>query len=181
MMQPGKTTAHCGKTLLCMNIKVPFKLPFWASSTVLVGVLVWMFLNWSAPLECIFTGSIFRRHLAYVATVGDSFNVGVNKAFVVGLILFSVLALTVGALRLLSSELSRIEGRVLFALSALLGLFPMSAFAVALVMVSRLTLDMGITPRRLQGGACAAGGILAVLAFLRVVLPFNRKLSSTSG
>jgi hypothetical protein len=178
MKTNGKTTAHCGRTLLCMNMKAPFKLPFWASSAVLVGVLVWMFLNWSAPLECIFTGSIFRRHFAYVASVGDSFNVGVNKAFVVGLILFSVLVLTVGALRLLSAELSRIEGRVLFALSALLGLFPMSAFAVALVMVSRLTLDMGITPRRLEGVACAIGGILVVLAFLRVVLPFKHRLSS---
>ena len=54
----------------------------------------------------------------------------------------------------------------------------MSAFAVALVMAGRITLDMGITPRRLLGIACAAGGILAVLAFLGVVLPFKRKLSS---
>ncbi len=94
------------------------------------------------------------------------------------MLLFSVLLLSVGALRWLSVELSRIEGMVLSALSARLGLFPMSAFAVALVMVSRLTLDMGITPRRLQGVACAIGGILVVLAFLRMVLPFKLRLSS---
>jgi hypothetical protein len=182
MMQPGKTTAHCGKKLLCMNLKVPFKLPFWASSAVLVVVLVWMFLNCSAPLEWVVTGDIFSRHFAYVdspyTTAGDSFRVGVNKMVLAALLLFSVLALTLGVLRWLSAELSRIEARVLFVLSAILGLFPISAFTAALVMVSRLTLDMGITPRRLQGVACAIGGILVVLSFLRMVLPFKHKLSS---
>jgi hypothetical protein len=168
-----------------MQMKAPIKLPFWTSVAVLMSVSVWMFLTWSAPMERIATGDLFRRHFAYVDSpyngAGDSFRVGVNKVFLGALLLSSVLVLTVGGLRWLSTELSRIEGRLLFALSSILGLFPMSAFAVALVMVGRLTLDMGITPRRLLGIACAAGGILAVLAFLGAVLPFKRKLSSPLG
>ena len=76
-------------------MKAPIKLPFWTSIALLTSVSVWMFLTWSAPMERIATGDIFRRHFAYVDSLyngaGDSFRVGVNKVVLAALLLSSVL------------------------------------------------------------------------------------------
>ena len=161
-------------------MKTPFKVPFWLSTTVMVVVLLyWTLSGWFLPVRWISTGEVFWRKFTYVYSAysggGDSFNVAVNKMGLVCMILFFAFVSVVGALRWLTAELSRIERCVFRILSALLGLFPLSAAAVAFVMIGRLTLDMGITPRRLFGLGCAVGAVVVVSVCLWLFLRFWNK------
>jgi len=90
----------------------------------------------------------------------------VNKVLTASLILFSVVVAVLGPLRWITAEMTEIQERVFRSLGILLGILPLSAAVVALVAISRLMIDMGVTTRRLLGLGCASGAILAILGFL---------------
>ena len=89
-----------------------------------------------------------------------------NKVLTASLILFSVVVAVLGPLRWITAEMTEIQERVFRSLGILLGILPLSAAVVALVAISRLMIDMGVTTRRLLGLGCASGAILAILGFL---------------
>ncbi len=132
--------------------------------------------GWGVPMKWIATGEIFRRKFTYVwSGIGDSFNAAVGKMVLASVFLFAVFAGVVGMLKWFTAGLNRIERGVFRILIVLLGLFPLSAAAIAFVMVVRLTLDMGTTPKRLLGLGCTAGGIMVISGWLWLLLRFQRK------
>jgi hypothetical protein len=155
-------------------MKAPVKVPFWLSTTVMVIVLLFLTLSgWGLPMKWIATGEIFRRKFTYVwSGIGDSFNAGVAKMVLVSVLLFAVFTGVVGVLKWFTAALNGVERSVFRILIVLLSLFPLSAAATAFVMVVRLTLDMGATPKRLLGLAFTAGGIMVISSCLWVFLRF---------
>ncbi len=159
------------------NTKAPVKVPFWLSTAVMMIVLLFLTLSgWGLPMKWIATGEIFRRKFTYVwSGIGDSFNAGVAKMVLVSVLLFAVFAAVVGVLRWFTAALNGVERNVFRILIVLLSLFPLSAAATAFVMVVRLTLDMGTTPKRLLGLAFTAGGIMVVSGCLWLFSRFPRR------
>ena len=160
-------------------MKTPLKVPFRLSATILV--LAWSYLafgGWLQPARFLITGEVFWCKFDYVLSpdeVGDGFNVGVARMLLVSLISFCVFVGVVGLLRWFTAELSRVERSIFRVLFVLLGLFPLSAIAVAFVMILRLVLDMGATSKRLAGLGCAAGAAVVVLGCLWLFLKLREK------
>lgn len=156
-------------------MKAPFKLTFWTSTGVLAAVLPWMIWQCSKPLLWIVTGDIFRTHFRYVndGMACDSFNCMTVKLFFVPFILSSIVFPIVGLLRWTSPHLNSTKRMIFRALSLLLSLFPLSAMADVFIAVGRLTLDMGITPKRILGLGAVSAAIFTMLVYLWIVLQFN--------
>jgi hypothetical protein len=160
-------------------MKTPLKVPFWLSATILV--LAWSYLafgGWLLPVRWLVSGEVFRRKFDYVLSpdeVGDGFNVGVARMLLVSLIAFCVFVGVAGLLRWFTAELSRVERSILRVLFVLLGLLPLSAIAVAFVMILRLVLEMGATYKRLAGLGCTAGAAVVVLGCLWLFLKLREK------
>ena len=95
--------------------------------------------------------------------------------FLVGMVLSGIAIPFVAFLRWAVDLDTTHKRTVFYILSAGFALFPIGAFGVALVMVSRLTIDMGITPMRLAGGASAIAGIGGLILLLIVLFRLPQK------
>lgn len=145
----------------------PFRIPFAVTAVLMLAVIAWMIWKWSVPIEWLVNGSVFRWQNKYVfpgdSAGGDSFNSGVSRMILLGIML-TLASVTVNFIANGFSEFDHAWKRLAFKVLAIaLYLFPLAAFGVALVMVSRLTFDMGITPMRIGGFALSASFLGFVL------------------
>lgn len=134
-----------------------FRIPFAVTAVLMLAVIAWMIWKWSVPIEWLVNGSVFRWQNKYVfpgdSAGGDSFNSGVSRMILLGIML-TLASVTVNFIANGFSEFDRAWKHLAFkVLAIVLYLFPLASFGVALVMVSRLTFDMGITPMRVAGFA----------------------------
>ena len=151
----------------CQVMQSSFRIPFVVTAALMLGVIAWMIWKWSLPVEWLVNGSVFRWQNKYVfpgdSAGGDSFNSGVSRMILLGIML-TVASVTVNFIAGGFSEFDRAWKRLAFRVLAMgLYLFPLAAFGVALVMVSRLTFDMGITPMRVAGFALSISFLAFVL------------------
>ena len=110
--------------------------------------------SWHFPVTFLCSGKVFVQHFDYVYYEGypfDSFNVGVNKVFIIFLLFAVVLLPLLGLWRITARPFAGFRRAVYLAVSAAVSVFPIAAAIVATVMVTRLTVDMGITQKRLLG------------------------------
>lgn len=145
---------------------------FYAIGVVLVAVLSFLTCtDWHFPITFLCSGEVFIRDFHYVSHEGgafDSFNVAVNKMFLIFLLLAVVLLPLLGLWRTTARPFAGFRRGVYLALSAALSVFPVAAALVATVMVTRLTVDMGITQKRLVGIAVGVVCIAVVPVFLYI-------------
>jgi hypothetical protein len=143
---------------------------FYAIGVVLVALLsFWACTDWRLPVTFLCSGEVFLQDFDYVYHSGDlfdGFNVGVNKMFAIFLLFAVVLLPLLGLWRITARPFAGFRRGVYVALSTALSVFPIATALVATVMVTRLTVDMGITQKRLVGIAVGIVCSAAVLVFL---------------
>lgn len=88
-------------------------------------------------------------------------------------ILSSIVFPLVGLLRWVSPRLSHTQKMTFRALSLLVSLFPLSTMADAFIATGCLSLDMGITLKRILGMGGTLAAIFTMLVYLWIVLRFN--------
>ena len=153
---------------------------FYTIGAVLVMVLSFLtYTDWHFPITFLCSGDVFVRDFEYIyhGEACDSFNVGVNKMFLVFFLLLFILFPSLGFWRYTARSFAGFHRVVYLSLGTALSIFPLAAALVATIMVTRLTLDMGITQKRIIGITL---GIICI-AVVPVCLYFLCRKSKAGG
>jgi hypothetical protein len=146
---------------------------FYAIGVVLVALLsFWVCTGWHLPVTFLCSGEVFVRHFNYVWHEDDpydGFNSGVFKMFMVFGLFVVVLLPLLALWRITARPFAGFQRVIYLVVSAVVSVFPIAAAVVATVMVTRLTVDMGITQKRLLGIAVGVACIAVVPLFLYFV------------
>ena len=125
-----------------------------------------------------FSGHVFLHDFPYVWSPyvePYSFKRAVFFRFTFSGVLLGVAVTTVAVTRWLTTHLSGGRRTAFRFLSGLIALCPLTGMLVASVMIGRLIIDLGITPKRLLGFGCASGAVLSTVAFLWFTLRFREE------
>ena len=128
--------------------------PFYTIGAMLVMLFSFLtYTEWHFPITFLCSGDVFVRDFQYVyhGEACDSFNVGVNRMFLIFFMLAVILFPSLGFWRYAARPFAGFRRVVYLSLSTALSIFPLAAALVATIMVTRLTVDMGITQKRITG------------------------------
>jgi hypothetical protein len=157
-------------------MRIAHKVPF-VLTTILLLALGWLAWEWTrgVTITSFFGGYVFTATFTYAGGAGDSFQVGVNKMFLVAIILTAVLLPAIALCGVVTHLKTTVQKWAFLILSLALCIFPFSALGIAVVALTRYILDMGLTIARVEGVICGIAGILFIAAFLVLLAKFIPK------
>jgi hypothetical protein len=150
----------------------PFRVPFWVSSLSMVVASAWLLYAGRLLMQEFFSGHVFVYDYPYVWSPyvePYSFKRAVLFRFTFSCVLVAVAVATITVARWLTPDLSDGRRTAFRSLCGLVALCPLTGMLVVSVMIGRLIINMGITPKRLLGFGCAAGTASMVVAFPRQI------------
>jgi hypothetical protein len=119
-----------------------------------VGIyLAWN--GWGLSVKFLCSGEVFMQEYKYVDDgnylCGDGFRVAINRLFIFSLLLAAMLLLVLNFWRITAHPFAGARRIIFVVLSVALSVVPLSAALVGTIMITRLTMNLGVTPMRLLG------------------------------
>lgn len=118
------------------------------------------------PIKFLFSGEVFVQEFKFIDdgnyVSGDGFRVAVNRVFLFSIMLTAVLLLILNVWRITAQPFAGARRIIFMTMSVAFSLVPLACALVGTIMVIRLTMNLGVTPKRLLG---IATGMAIVSAF----------------
>ncbi len=140
---------------------------FYGIGILLAAAGTYLLANgWAMPVKFLGSGDVFIREFKFVDDgdygSGDGLRVTINRLFLLSLMVTAVLLLALKVWRTTAHPFTGARRIIFVTMSVALSLVSLSAALVGIIMVTRLTINLGVTPKRLL---CIAIGMAIVSVF----------------